>query len=698
MKQENKNQLFRLAAVLYADNNYDVVPKTIHKKIVESVLLECNSKELSTHQIIDYVDKQYKITLDEEAIIGIIKENKNDSFHFHYNNGDIFVCLSEKRKISLNEKISHKNINYFIDEFQNIFTNLVKNVKYKEILYRFLYDLFSTNTQSFQKLIDNKKDLSGLINLESSSYNTKEKEIINSFLLWDNVDKNKAIFDISSYALEYCMLTNKNGSTSFQLVNLKNKSFYLDTNIIYRTLGINGENRKNRSRTFLKKFCDSGEKLIISKSTDDEFRDGIRGHVDRIRKYDSPRVNSQLFQEVDIQKEIYSFYHNWRVNKVNTSLELFLAEIFSRYDDFKSEYKIELDTIIPFDLKDKEVDTLIKDYTTSISTFKSKEGNEMIGSAMIDAENIFWIEKKRNGKNQNIFETNVFFISTDQSLRRWDYQRNNHTPIVLLPSQWMSIILRYFDCTSDDYSSFVNFLNLKNNEILIDSEKLHIVLAGISEMTESLDQQRTILHNLIDNKFNGVISKGTSFEQIFENSKKYAKTELEKQVEELKLQNEENELKHKDLKAEFYTHKEITTKEISDLKLKSKNHIGIFTNIEIENNELKLKLQEIYITNKISKWRKEGIWALILIFLILIFIYLLIFATDWQYNYVQQLINFIDKNPSDSIKAALRFILTALLLGSSIPSLIFCYKRYISKDEKYEKIKKIKEQMPAKYK
>lgn len=36
MAEEYKSQLFRLAAVLYADNNYEVKPITIHKKIIES--------------------------------------------------------------------------------------------------------------------------------------------------------------------------------------------------------------------------------------------------------------------------------------------------------------------------------------------------------------------------------------------------------------------------------------------------------------------------------------------------------------------------------------------------------------------------------------------------------------------------------------------------------------------------------------
>lgn len=43
----DKNQLFRLATVLYADNNYEVSPKTILRKIIESALLSCKVPQTS---------------------------------------------------------------------------------------------------------------------------------------------------------------------------------------------------------------------------------------------------------------------------------------------------------------------------------------------------------------------------------------------------------------------------------------------------------------------------------------------------------------------------------------------------------------------------------------------------------------------------------------------------------------------------
>ena len=697
MNEERQHQLFRLSAVLYADNNYEVAPKTIHRKIIESALLECGMEEYSVHQIIDFIQERYSITFDEESVRETVTSKKEEGFLTNHRNGNLYVCLSEKRKQTLQAKISNKTIDFFISEFQGNNTQLVARVDSKAILYKFLYDIFSTNTYSFQKLINNKKDLSGIINLENSNYSEKEKEIINNFLQWDNFEKNKAIFNIASYALEYCMLTNKNGSSSIHLDNLKNKSFYLDTNIIYRVLGINGENRQKRSQTFLKKFNDSGEKIIISKSTETEFKDGIKGHVDRIRNYDSPRVNSILFQEVEVQRDIYNFYHKWRIGKINYNLDLFIAEIYSIYDNFKKEFKIQVDTVKPFDINDKKVDELLKNYTSSISTFKQNEGNEIIGSATIDAENILWIEMKRENKVQNIFDTKYFFISSDQSLRRWDYQREDKTPIVLLPSQWMSILLRYLNRTEDDFKSFVSFLNLKNSEVLINSEKLHIVLAGIAEMTTSIEQQRFILNNLVENKFNSVVSRSMSNEQIFENAKKYAKSKLENEVEKLKIQNNDLTGKYNEISADITVHKTAVTSEIQHLKDEKEGIKRKLSDKEQENIHLKEQLIESEIKAEMRKWQEPAKWLIALGFLIILFMTLQFCCKTWSLNYPYKLVMWIETITNTVQKTTLTTLMYAPLIGLWLISK-FVWSRLISKDKKSETKLKIKNNVTVKYK
>ena len=117
MSEEYKSQLFRLATVLYADNNYEVAPKTIHRKIIESVLLECNAKEFSVHQIIDFIQDNYSITFEEEAIKDIVYNDKEERFLTNY---------------SIATKMGYRGIHGFGDAANDVRTRPHKRTIYKK--------------------------------------------------------------------------------------------------------------------------------------------------------------------------------------------------------------------------------------------------------------------------------------------------------------------------------------------------------------------------------------------------------------------------------------------------------------------------------------------------------------------------------------------------------------------------------------
>lgn len=676
MKENYQNQLFRLAAILYADNNYDIKTNTIYKKIIESILLECGKRECTLHHIVDYAKKNYNLTIEEEHIKSIVTHPKQVGFLVDFRNENCYIALDQKRKQTIEQKISNKTIEHFIIQFEKENSQLAIKANIKEVIYRFLYEIFSTNTASFTKLINKNKEVTALYEQANATYSDTEKEIINSFLHWDNGDKNKAIFDISSYSLEYCMLTNNNGASSIHIDNLRYKTFYLDTNVIYRALGINGDDRKNRSRTFLQKFLDSKEQLLISKITEEEFKEGIKSKIRQIKRYNSPRIKSESIENVEISKDVYSFYHKWRIEKTNTSLELFEAYIFTVYETFKKDFKIELEYQTPYDNKDKEVIKTIGDYASGIQKWKDSSKAYNVGCAFTDAENIYWIETKRNGNVNNIFDTKFFFISTDQSLRRWDYQRSNNTPLVLLPSQWMSILLRYFDCSDNDYKSFVSFLNLKNNEKLIDSNKLQVVLAGISEITESIQDQRMLINTLINKKFTGIIEKNSSDEDIFKNAKQYAESELERQVKELGRENRKLSDKHRKLSSELKSHKETVETKITKLEEKESQVSSKYTQSEKENKDLKKKLLNVEVEKEIKKWQRPAKFFWIPLCLVLVFIFLLSFLfQDKDWNFVKNIIESIDSETSVTKQWLERIVLNVFVTIGIIGLIKATHKR-----------------------
>ena len=278
MKNTTSNELFRLAAILYADNNYEVSTQTIHKKVVESALSASGNQFVSIPSLCTKISELYDLVFSEEDVLNVILNPKNDGFELSSFQGERMVKLTLQRESVITSKIKDKTIDDYISEFEHIF-----KLEAKHIIYKFLYELFNNDIQSFQRLTNIQKNSQECsYKLDNHNYNIQEKEIINGFLQWENPLKDKAIFDLSSYAIEYSILTS---DSKISIQSLRNKQIYLDTNVIYRALGINGSSREILTRTFLQKFNEVGEKLYISKYTEAEFKDSIKFHVDNIDKF-----------------------------------------------------------------------------------------------------------------------------------------------------------------------------------------------------------------------------------------------------------------------------------------------------------------------------------------------------------------------------------------------------------------------------
>ena len=160
----------------------------------------------------------------------------------------------------------------------------------------------------------------------------------------------------------------------------------------------------------------------------------------------------------------------------------------------------------------------------------------------------------------------------------------------MLPSQWMSILLRYVERTSDDFKSFVSFLNLPNSDPPIDVEKLQVILAGISEMTENFEQQRDLVQTIVQRKFDGILEKGIKEEELLERTKVFAKNELDKKMEEIAT-------KHKSLEGEFKKHQLESSETIVSLTGLTSEQSKKIQKQEEENATLKEALRRRYVKN-----------------------------------------------------------------------------------------------------
>ena len=628
--------IFRLSTVLYVEDNYNISPMQIQKKLIENALLDLNKDEyVITLELSQYINDRYQITILAEEIWKIVTTPKfNDTvFHCYKLDADnSLVCLTKERK----EKIANSKVMH-IDDFISLYIeeHKLSADRTKEHIYRFLFGVFTLNTENFNRLIDN--DVLELCDADCL-YDDKEREIVNGFLNWNNPDKNKAIFNVASFALEYCMLTNSN-NTSITIEALRNKTFYLDTNIIFRALGINGELRKCRTISILKKFQQVGETLKISKVTFDEFTNSINHHISIINKYDSPNIQADIFlEEVGANKEFYCFYLHWKRNKTTQSISMFKAEIEILYEDFIKQFNIEIETFAPYDKNSEEYHNQLSDYTLDILSYKK---NKCESKAKHDAQNIMWIEHKRNGIPLNIFEAKCFLLSSDHRLQKWDYSRQHQVPIVFLPSQWLSISLRFLERTNDDFSSFVSFLNLSYHERLMDNDKMLAVLSGISEYATGYENQRRVYHKFIEDRTCKAIIEWNE-DELYSEAKDFAKSEIEKQLDNTKKALENERTKSKNEIDEYH-------KELAEQKAKTDSLKDELRKTKSKEEEKAKELKELNkkfdgVNRKLSLITNGGYFVLYT-FCILFLVGLVVLAfffQNWPYNYIAKVIEFIE--------------------------------------------------------
>lgn len=523
MIQQN---VFRVAAVIYAGNNYDVSPRQIHRKVIQDALYNLSDNFVNVGTLAEYINKNYSLLFSPEEIMAIFTDKRfKDEFDIQDIGGENIYQLTTKRRTALSLK-QKKTLQDFIQQYLQ--ENNIGNEK-SECIMQYLYNMFTSNVDSFERLLQTKK-----ITIEACSKSVAQEDviIINGFLNWDHDEKNIEIFNLACYALEYCMLTAKS-TAHFSLDSLRNKTFYLDTNILYRAIGINGDDRKKRTLLFLSKFKSLKNDVKLTKSTLEEFENSIKSYIKKLRKSETPAIHSSVYSEYVTMDDIWRYFHIWRGHRSNGTVEYFANFLQSEFQSVCKNYDIEVDNNLPFVISECE-----KELNGNAASIRGVSDKKTFETAYYDAQNVKWVECKRTGSDKSIFDAKYFFLSSDSGLRFWDaHYHSKNAPVVIMPSQWLSIILRYMERTSDDFKSFVCFLNIKSNFDIMSEEQIHYVLQGISEVTTDVEQQSCFLRTIVENDFkNG--AKDISNVQIKQIAKKSAERLLQSQLEEEKKKNE----------------------------------------------------------------------------------------------------------------------------------------------------------------
>lgn len=563
----------RTAAVIYADNMSSRTTNTIKRKFVESAYIN-NNALLTLAELINKIEEEMGLLFSEEEIEKIVKDKEFFVEVLNKSSEDIKYNLQEKRYSALCSKpideMGEAIENYFSSHQD--YTIKLTIESFKDLIYRYLHSILDTNISAYSHFVDPKK-IAKIPKMDSEQFEDDEIDIINNFVKWDNDAKNRAIFKLVNYCIEYAVVVN-NSSEDVLSKSLRTKIFYLDNAILYRALGINGETRRKRTISFLKKCKESGQKFVISKFTRIEFFNTIEYHLQQLNT-STPfgQISPRTFRHYANGDGFYQFYHEWRNGRINYGFDIFKTHIHTLYKELVKQFNIDEDFKVPFN--EREEPSIIAKYRDEIQTIKKTNRHE---PHLMDARNMFWIECIRNGNNIDIASTKYYFVTSDQKLQSWDKNHSTNQPLTLLPSQWMGLILKYVSRSSDDYKSFISFMNLPKDNSIVSEDELQAVMAGISEMTEEFSKQESIIESMVEIKF-GDILKGN----IQENAKAYAKDKLEKEFEKQLEKKERERIEQTKAHDDIVSHiKEEAKKLVEDSErmLREEKHRNIVKDID----------------------------------------------------------------------------------------------------------------------
>jgi len=482
----------------------DQAPTTIDKyicRLVESVLYDSPKSSLTITEICDNIESNFNLQFDVLEIENAVKRKARNRIII--DNKTYRLTVKTRDLLKKQPDMLSVLKKYIVDYRKHINANFDEN-DFLELILKYLYYCFNSNINNFMSLLQHQNN----IILDTFSASNYEVELINGFISWDNDEKNKFLYSMISFSYEYCMLATKKDSLLSQKI-FKGKKFILDANIIFRMAGINKDERQYVTNSFIKKCKEVGIELCYTSETLSELYRVINGQIKYIKyiTQNQEPVNYSLIQQLNSSEEIndfYEIYYKWSCqpqNKYNDYIS-FQQYLFRMIQDVISD-------IAYLEIPNYSVGYNIESFdkkTESLKKYKlQKRPQKMVSaeSLQTDINNILYtLSLRKKNYGQSLWQIKEFIVSADQLLTNWAKEVFPGVPIVVIPSVWLSIILRFSGRTADDYKSYCLFLSLRQHRTEDDEININpvILLSTISQKTIDKKVKEKIILEIINNK------------------------------------------------------------------------------------------------------------------------------------------------------------------------------------------------------
>ena len=397
---------------------------------------------------------------------------------------------------------------------------------------------------------------------------------------------------------------------------------YLDTNILYRLLHLQGDTRYESIKETLD-FCrQNGVKLKISATTKKEFSDRI--------SYDA-----KVLREHPVKTDLLRAGYKYRTsdNYVSTywaqtqssgiSVEDYI-QYYKNFDLLLEEEQVEVEEI---EVDEEALLEKAQDILGKLSQ-RASMYDKNASSLWHDAYSLAYVQKMQKVDAKNAIDTGCLFLTTDQtitSLQREDPDYKNRSIIAIAPSQ----LLQMFGFTKPDSGyeeTFIKFFAASSLGTSFDytNEDIQEILSRISHYqgVSASIAERILARELLNDRYFDAKSDQDKEEIIYNTVSEELLHELEvakEEVKQLKADGEKGAQELSRVQSLFEENKRHFDEEIKKLNTlvddssrekDAELAARILAEREAASEKKKSDIQvEHHVDNKLKKWKSKRYWA-----------------------------------------------------------------------------------------
>ncbi|GAB2772538.1 hypothetical protein [Salinimicrobium soli] len=533
--------LLRLACLIQDRDNQDF--KRVVLSIIFELLYENNNEDLKADELFKATITKCKEPIERDFFDELISNSK--SFVQTTTGDEPLIKLTPVKFQDVEKNISEFSIEPSINSFLSVNGY---DKKYKKVILKILYQSIYENIYAF-----NPSNIDSLVpDVIKEKFTQEELNLFNEFLEHDDPQKNRRLYNQFVKAIEFAILTSGKGVKEFSDQIYSDKTYILDTNIIFRMLGVGGVERKETILALIKSCIKQGVNFEYTINTYQELNNTLDASINKISVAERTK-KIEIIQEL-VAEEPHFFnddfivqYSRLKNQKIANSPEQYGLEMRTRFKQLCEDLNIKQSNH-KIKLEHYEINLFAKKLISERKKITSYRYSNK--QAFTDAYNVLYVRKVRGNNNYNYSEVKSFYLTTDRGLNKILSDNDKIIiPATILPSQLFAIHNPLSDDKDGvDYENFFSFIKRRTSEFKHRGRDVFSYIQQARVYTTDKEEIKKLIKTFSDERYKN--KEDRTQENVIVSFKDFTKTyfdgrlneieETEKNLEQIEIQGKRN--------------------------------------------------------------------------------------------------------------------------------------------------------------